>query len=409
MQNTKTGDLIFFAIVDDRLGLKEGTQDQKILYYNSILPFDTLVVNVGHMQTVMGICKQFKGKTKYFKTKLTITFFVSPKDHIYFMLRVGRTNSTDVFFPFLSHLSSLYSMLQNDEYVASKKKTMFDIFDPIFENYSFSEILTFDFNFFKMATLTYKSYLYLSTIVERTKQKYQYITNFFIIYGRTILYSDLSRNDTLTLYLLLSRMIQPEQKMVGSELSSLIVNPDQAGWILDDSSLIPFFLEHGNERRKVYLGMYNLIKEDQKMLFIPIFSQSVREFFTEFDCEVLYERALKEMIDFMGDANILFEKTEMPLHLLLSFSTNCLKTNLTIKTKSKDEFEFVLFIREMAERISFCGGKMGEVWINSSKFQWVAARFALARELFVFSKGRTELNCLKTLTEQTGFLSSSFY
>ena len=138
----ESGSLIFFAIVDDRLGLKEGTQDQKILFsITSQLDFETLVISVGHMQTVIGICQQFASNTKFFRTKLTITFFFSPQEHIHYMLRVGRTASIDVYLPFLQHLSDVYSMLFNNDYSTENKENMKKLFMPIFQNYTFNELL----------------------------------------------------------------------------------------------------------------------------------------------------------------------------------------------------------------------------------------------------------------------------
>ena len=105
------GQLIFFSIIDDRLGLREGEQDKKILYaFNPKFDFDKLVVAMGHMQTVIGICGNFKTKPKYFRTKKTITFFSTPVEHIHFFLRVTKTDSPDIFLPFMNHLTNLYDV-----------------------------------------------------------------------------------------------------------------------------------------------------------------------------------------------------------------------------------------------------------------------------------------------------------
>ena len=110
-----SGKLVFFAIIDDRLGQKEGKQDEKVLYSYidpEEIEFEAMVVIIGHMQTVMGICSQFKASPKFFRTNKTVTFFLSPIPHIYYMLRVKVNDSIEIFYPFIEHLSKLYSVCE---------------------------------------------------------------------------------------------------------------------------------------------------------------------------------------------------------------------------------------------------------------------------------------------------------
>ena len=89
-------------------------------------------------------------------------------------------------------------------------------FEPVFNKYTMKDLISFDYNFFENAILTYKSETLLSTMVERIKQLYPTMTNLVIIYNRAILHSDLSTDDTLTLYLLLSNIIKPGQLIMSS-------------------------------------------------------------------------------------------------------------------------------------------------------------------------------------------------
>ncbi|KAL7717594.1 CCZ1/INTU/HSP4 first Longin domain-containing protein [Entamoeba marina] len=413
MNTTDTGNLIFFAIIDDRLGLKEGTQDQKLLfYYAPNIPFESLVVSVGHMQTVMGICSQFKAKAKYFRTKLTVTFFDSPQEHIYYILRVGRVDCVDVFPPFVSHLIELYKFLYNDDYTQEMKPTIEKVFKPVFQNYRPTELMAFDYNFFEHAVLTHKSYLYLSTIIERTKQKFPELVYFVIVYGNSILHSDLSRGETLTLYLLLSQLIQPnELQMASQELNSLIPSL-RNGWVVDSNDLVPIFLQQHNKRKQLYLNIHLRKKSKSQILFIPIFDKTKTHFFDStggFDCELLYKNALKGIISLVKDSNIVINRENLPLHLHLSFSTNSLKSNLLIKSKNVGEFLFVLFLRRFVELMKANNMKLSEIWVNSHQFSWVAAKFGCARELYVFSRNLLEVTTLKHLTEEVELLSSPIF
>lgn len=407
------GELVFFAIIDDRLGLKEGTQDQKILYYKSpAMAFEKLVISIGHMQTVMGICQQFKGTTKFFRTRNTVTFFSSPHEHIYYLLRVGRTESVDIYFPFLEHLMLVYSMVFNDDYSTAMKPSMGVLFSSILERYRFSELLSFDYNFFEHAVLTHKSYLYLSTIIERTKQRYPELASFVIVRNDSILHTDLSRTDTLTLYLLLSQLIQPNQLQMASQELSVILPTIRNGWVVDPQHLIPIYLSVNNKRMKVFINIYIRKKAKSQMLFIPIFYKPSQSFFDRtngFDCEILYSDALKQIVSLVSDSNVVINKENLPLHLHLSFSTNCLKTNLQIKTRNVGEFIFVLFIRRLVNQLHYNESKVSEIWLNSSQFQWVAAKFGCTRELFMFSKNLLEGYSLKKLTEEVELLSSSIF
>ena len=410
----ESGSLIFFAIVDDRLGLKEGTQDQKVLYYTTTsLDFETLVISVGHMQTVIGICQQFESNTKFFRTKQTITFFFSPMEHIYFMLRVGRTDSIDVYMPFLQHLSDVYSMLYNNDYSPENKENMKKLYDPIFTNYTFPQLLSFDFSFFERAVLTHKSYLYLSTIIERSKQEFPELASFVIVYNNSVLHSDLTRNDTLTLYLLLSRLIQPfELPIVSQELSVLIDDCSQNGWVMESNKMVPLYLTINNKKMKMYFNIYLRKKTNSQILFIPIFYKPTTEFVNPtkgFNCETFYSNALKKIISLVKDSNVVITRENLPSHFHLSFSTNCLKTNLMIKTKNQNEFLFIVFIRRFVELIKSNECKLTEIWMNTQTFQWVGCKFGYSRELFVFSRGGLERSSLDKLSEDMDLLCSPIF
>ncbi|BFU24035.1 hypothetical protein EHI8A_011400 [Entamoeba histolytica HM-1:IMSS-B] len=413
MVETEAGSFIFFAVVDDRLGLKEGTQDEKILYYIAPeMEFETLVISIGHMQTVIGICQQFNSKTKYFRTKLTVTFFVSPQEHIYYMLRVGRTDALDEYLPFLSHLSDSYSMLYNNDYSIEMKPLMANLFTPVFQNYRFNELLSFNYSFFERAVLTHKSYLYLSTIIERSKQEYPELASFVIVYNNSILHSDLSRNDTLTLYLFLSKLIQPTELVMASQELNCLIPEIKNGWVLEPQKLAPIFLTLNNKKVRVFINIYIRKETKSQILFIPIFYKTMTDFFDNkkgFNCETLYVNALKKIISLINDSNVVITKENLPLHLHLSFSTNCLKTNLLIKTKNQGEFLFILFIRRFVELLKNNGCKLSEIWINSQTFQWVASKFGCSRELFLFSRNILEGSSLKKLTEEMDLLTSPIF
>ena len=108
--------IIYFSVIDNRLGTKNEHQDEKLLFHYSTIPFEELVISITRVMSYLQLIDSFGKQVKTLRTQKTVTYINKIKNNIYSILKVGYVEDyyDRYILQYISQTNKLFHIIHGD-------------------------------------------------------------------------------------------------------------------------------------------------------------------------------------------------------------------------------------------------------------------------------------------------------